>query len=100
MCWRVRPGLRAMNSLVVFCWIGLKLRSRSFVQNIAEPRLTSARECAIVDAMSRARLTRLPLGGRPVALGLVLGRQALEPVDKSAGGGGVRINVGEAAADL
>ena len=76
-----------MNSLVVFCWIGLKLRSRSFVQNIAEPRLTSARECAIVDAMSRARLMRLPLGGSPVAPSLALGRQALEPVDKSAGGG-------------
>ena len=87
MCWRVRPGLRAMNSLVVFCWIGLKLRSRSFVQNIAEPRLTSARRCAIMSAMSRARLTRLLLGGRPVALGLALSRQALEPVDKSAGGG-------------
>ena len=54
---------------------------------IAEVRLTSIRGCAIVDAMNRARLPRLPLDGRLMAPGFVLGRQALVPVDKPAGGG-------------
>lgn len=54
---------------------------------IAEPRLTSTRECTTLDAMSRARRLRLPLDGRPVTHSLALCRQALAPVDKSAGGG-------------
>ena len=54
---------------------------------IAEPRLTSTRECATLDAMSRARRLRLPLDGRPVTHSLALCHQTLAPVDKSAGGG-------------
>lgn len=54
---------------------------------IAQTRLTSARGCAIVDAMNRARLSRLPLGGGLPVPSLFSGRQALAPVDKPAGGG-------------
>ena len=53
----------------------------------AEARLTSTREYAIVEDMNRARLPRVPLGGGLSVPGLVSGRQALEPVDKPAGGG-------------
>ena len=45
------------------------------------------RGCAIVDAMNRARLPKLPLGGGSTVPGLFSGRQALAPVDKPAGGG-------------
>ena len=49
--------------------------------------MTSARGCAIVDAMNRARLPKLPLGGGLMVPGLVSGRQVLAPADKPAGGG-------------
>ena len=56
--------------------------------------------CAIVEGMNRARLLRLLLGGGLTVPSLASGRQAFVPLDKPAGGGGVRITVGEAAADM
>ena len=49
--------------------------------------MTSARGCAIVDAMKRTRLPKLPLGGGLTVPDLFSGPQALAPVDKPAGGG-------------